>query len=323
LPSARIGVAGSTGERCASSSYARPLGYTEYLAWLRQVLPEAESQEEPVAEAASAEGKQLSGLELLRKISEAARPKNAMRYAARGVPAPSKEDLALAEQSLWGEGKPGEVLASRFSVDLKRSQLQCLRPGEWLNDEVINFYFKLLQERTRRPEAPRRCWFTNSFFWPKLSGKGHAEYNFKEVRRWTTKAKVDIFDQDYVIFPMNIGETHWALGAIDFRERGFRYFDSMFSRPHSNFVPFLRKYLSDEHKAKKGGKALEGIDGWELIKPENPLPKQRNGYDCGVFTCSFAEWFSQGLALDFSQDDMPNLRLRLAARVVRADENWD
>ena len=42
------------------------------------------------------------------------------------------------------------------------------------------------------------------------------------------KAKIDIFELDYVIFPMNIGETHWAMGAIDLKDKGFRYFDSMF-----------------------------------------------------------------------------------------------
>ena len=26
---------------------------------------------------------------------------------------------------------------------------------------------------------------------------------------------------DYVIFPMNIAETHWSMGAIDMREKGF------------------------------------------------------------------------------------------------------
>jgi Ulp1 family protease len=55
------------------------------------------------------------------------------------------------------------------------------------------------------------------------------EYSYKDVRRWTVKAKIDIFQLDYVIFPMNIGETHWAMGAIDLKDKGFRYFDSMFS----------------------------------------------------------------------------------------------
>ena len=49
------------------------------------------------------------------------------------------------------------------------------------------------------------------------------------MRRWTIKAKIDVFEMDYIIFPMNIAETHWAMGAIDLKEKGFRYFDSMFS----------------------------------------------------------------------------------------------
>merc|ERR1712083_663080 len=111
------------------------------------------------------------------------------------------------------------------------------------------------------------------------------------------------FALDYVIFPMNIGEMHWAMGAIDFKERGFRYFDSMISRPHPNFVPFLRHYLCDEHKAKKSA-PLADADAWDLLAMDPPVPQQSNGYDCGVFTCFFADYFSAGRKLEFSQDDM-------------------
>jgi len=234
----------------------------------------------------------------------------------------TEEEKELAERSLWGEGRGDEILASRFSVDLTRRQLECLRPGEWLNDEVINFYFKLLQERTKAIKASPQVWFANSFFWGKLAGPGAKEYNYKEVRRWTIKAKVDIFALDYVIFPMNIGETHWAMGAIDIKAKGFRYFDSMTDRPNKNFVPFLQRYVADEHKAKKSA-PLQGAEDWNLIPAEPPAPQQRNGYDCGVFTCMFADRFSAGKPLDFDQDDMPELRQRLAARVVKADENWE
>merc|ERR1740121_1922974 len=111
------------------------------------------------------------------------------------------------------------------------------------------------------------------------------------------------------------------MGAIDIRQKGFLYCDSMFSKPHPNFVPFLRQYLDDEHKAKKGG-PLDGIQEWDLLEPDAPIPKQKNGYDCGVFTCNFAESFSAAVfcGFGFTQDDMPALRQRLAARVMKADE---
>ncbi|CAK0889958.1 unnamed protein product [Prorocentrum cordatum] len=290
------------------------LGYLEYLAWLQRVMPES------MLDSADAEAEQPptepheSGLELLRRLNAAARPKRPLR-----VPELTPEELELAERGLSG-GPGGEVVASRFKVDVTRRQLECLRPGEWLNDEVINFYFQLLQERAKVGDK-LTCWMPNSFFWPNLSGKDNKNYSYAGVRRWTIKQKVDIFSLQRVIFPMNICDTHWAMGAIDLRDKGFRYFDSMFSKPHPNFVPFLRRYLEDEHKAKKGG-PLSGIEDWQLLEPDAPIPKQKNGYDCGVFTCNFAEFFSAGRAFAFTQEDMPNLRQRLAARVMKADENW-
>jgi len=39
------------------------------------------------------------------------------------------------------------------TYDIPRSKVQCLRAGEWLNDEAINFYMLLLQVRRQRPEC--------------------------------------------------------------------------------------------------------------------------------------------------------------------------
>jgi len=296
-------------------SRSDPLGYLEYQAWLQRLEPDSYAAVDSEAEDEALKG--LSGLELFKKMFPS--PKK------EGVAPLSAEERQVAEEALHGPGRADEILASRFSVDLTRGQLQCLMPRTWLNDEVINFYCKLLQERSNASKSGPSCWFANSFFWNKLSGgpaKGNDEYNYKEVRRWTVKAKVDIFALDFVIFPMNIGESHWALGAIDMKAKGFRYFDSMTTRPHRNFVPFLRRYLGDEHKQRKGG-PLEGLDDWSLLTIEPPPPQQNNCYDCGVFTCFFADRISAGRPLDFCQDDMPDLRLRVCARVVKADENWD
>lgn len=289
------------------------LGYLEYQDWLLKAVPE---QLRGSAEGEEAD-ERLSGLELMRKLFPPTK--------RAGVAKLTPEERQVAEECLYGAGRHDDVLATRFSVELTRGQLQCLLPRTWLNDEVINFYFKLLQERSNKAEHGRRCWFANSFFWNKLSGgpnKQNNDYNYKDVRRWTIKAKVDVFALDYVLFPMNIGEMHWALGAIDLRAKGFRYFDSFISKPHPNFVPFLQRYLGDEHKSKKGG-PMEGLDKWRLLDMEPPVPQQNNSYDCGVFTCFFADRFSSGRPLDFDQDDMPDLRVRLASRVVKADENWD
>merc|ERR1719350_101832 len=102
------------------------------------------------------------------------------------------------------------------------------------------------------------------------------------------------------------------MGAIDFKVKGFRYLDSMFSKPAPTFVDFLRRYICDEHKTKKG-KELVGVESWDLVPMVPPVPQQLNHHDCGVFTSFFADSFSAGKQPEFTQADMPNLRRRLAA----------
>jgi len=234
----------------------------------------------------------------------------------------TQEEKRLSKEGLWGDGHTSDVLASRFSVKLTRGQLACLRPGGWLNDEVINFYFKLLQERCKRIPGMHKCWLPNSFFWPMLCGRQCMKYSYNEVKRWSMRAKVDVFKKDYVLFPMNVNGMHWAVGVIDFKDRGFRYLDSMFGSPHPNFAKFLRHYINDEHRSRHGT-PLEGIGSWDMLVEPMGVPQQRNGYDCGVFTCAFAEYLASGRPLLFGQADMPMLRRRLAARIMRADEMWE
>lgn len=295
-------------------------GFQEYRVLLQNVVAEADGRTaEPHPE--KDEGAASVATDLLERLRAVPRPERPR------VPPLSTEERDLYERHVCGSGDAGEVLASRFNIDLTRSTLQCMAPQGWLNDEVLNFYCKLLQERNTKQVdvgAPR-CWFTNSFFWNKLSGgpaKENAEYNYAEVRRWTTRASVDIFALDCVVFPMNVGEMHWALGVIDLRDKGFRYFDSMSSRPHHNFVPFLRRYLSDEYASKKGGAVLEDVEAWDRLPEAACIPQQRNYWDCGVFTCFFADAFAAGRPFHFDQDDMPDLRVRLAARLVKAEETW-
>jgi Ulp1 family protease len=230
----------------------------------------------------------------------------------------SREDRKTSESCLDDGGDPDEVLVSGFNVQLTRRQLACLKPGQWLNDEVINFYCKLLEEDCKQMENYADCWFPNSFFWQKLSGSECNNYCYKDVERWTTKAKIDIFRLDYVIFPMHIGGSHWALGAIDFQDKGFRYLDSLHPRPHQNFVLYLRRYLQDEYRAKTGD-LLQGADAWDLITLDKPCPRQNNENDCGVFVCLFAECLSSGRDMLFDQDDIPDARIRLVAGLMRGN----
>mmetsp|Transcript_7482 Transcript_7482/g.13422 ORF Transcript_7482/g.13422 Transcript_7482/m.13422 type:complete len:425 (-) Transcript_7482:221-1495(-) len=282
----------------------QPLSYKEYLEWLQESSAEME--------AAEPDATGLSGLKYLRFLAGPPPPPRFMSPL-------TEEEREIAGRGL-DDGDPSEVLVDRFSVKVTRQQLACLNPATWLNDEVVNFYCKLLQERCDQAAGKvPSCWLPNTFFWPKLSGEGTRTYSYKDVKRWTIRAKVDIFEKDYVIFPINVNSMHWTCGAINLRDKCFHYLDSMDQSPPSTFVPFLRRYLDDEHKSRRGA-PLAGVDEWGLVHVD--VPQQENGYDCGVFTCCFAECLSSDRQFSFDQSDIAGMRLRLAARIITGDSQW-
>jgi len=121
---------------------------------------------------------------------------------------------------------------------------------------------------------------------------------------------------DRIIIPIHLG-NHWCLAVINIQDRlarlhllqvlfclylrsccrRFEYYDSLGS-PNPTCLKRLRQYLQDEAQDKKGIK-LDLLD-WTDYQPRE-IPMQRNGYDCGVFACKFAECIASGRPFYFSQ----------------------
>jgi Ulp1 family protease len=48
------------------------------------------------------------------------------------------------------------------------------------------------------------------------------------------------------------------------------------------------------------------------------VPQQTNGFDCGVFCITYADFLTEGFSLaEFSQNDMPLLRRKLGANILQ------
>ncbi|KAH7324072.1 hypothetical protein BKA65DRAFT_406693, partial [Rhexocercosporidium sp. MPI-PUGE-AT-0058] len=103
---------------------------------------------------------------------------------------------------------------NKASVDMQ--DIQRLDEGEFLNDNLIVFYLRWLEDRLGRnnPELASRIYFTNTFFYERLTtnikGKSGG-INYEAVERWT--AKIDLLKYDYIVVPVN--ETvHWYVAII-------------------------------------------------------------------------------------------------------------
>ena len=177
------------------------------------------------------------------------------------------------------------VVASMTGAQVEAHDMAKLRPGKWLNDEVINFYGQLLMQRSSQAEASD-CWrihVFSSFFWQNLTTRGYAG-----VRRWSRR--VDLFTKDLILLPINVGQAHWVCAAINLRLRRFEYYDSM-GIPSPGVFATLRAYISDEMRDKK---QLEiDLSDWTDYFAGETSPQQQNGYDCGVFAVQTLEQLSR------------------------------
>lgn len=95
------------------------------------------------------------------------------------------------------------------------SDLERLDEGEFLNDNLISFYLRYLEQRLEeeRPEVAKRVYFFNTFFFATLTNthKGRKRFNYEGVQKWTRS--VDLFTYDYIIVPIN-EQAHWYLAII-------------------------------------------------------------------------------------------------------------
>lgn len=74
------------------------------------------------------------------------------------------------------------MVAEGFNVSVLKKDIQTLRPGEWLNDEVINFYGNLIMARSKESTTLPKVHVFSTFFYKTLSENG-----YDKVRRWTKK----------------------------------------------------------------------------------------------------------------------------------------
>ncbi|KAF7459003.1 Ulp1 protease family, C-terminal catalytic domain-containing protein [Cryptosporidium felis] len=233
------------------------------------------------------------------------------------------KDLEKARSYLYNTKNMELVVAfnKKSNIELNVRLIQCLRPQKWLNDELINFYFSMLQERNDRRSSSSKLkfkvWHWNTFFYSKLANgeAGGSGYCYKNVSRWTQRKKIDLFDYDLILIPININNVHWTLGAVNLKLGYIQYFDSLGGsfqdhigcrKMSDSFYENLNRYIQDEHLDKRKSEFPKKLEHFRIFK--EPVPQQNNGSDCGVFTCMFAECLSDNRSFDFDPERIDEIR---------------
>ena len=121
------------------------------------------------------------------------------REMARNLMRPlTPEERTVVTNATEDIGPLTEILAKHDSDSVQRGRMQTLRPGKWLNDEVINYFLKICLARRNKKmctrDTGRRCLhFFNSFFVQNMFDEKNNDlnmrggYNYEEVKSWSKK----------------------------------------------------------------------------------------------------------------------------------------
>lgn len=214
-------------------------------------------------------------------------------------PVPKKRTI---EQVLLIRPKDKMVVNGRISVH----DLLSLQGSSWLNDSIINYY---LEMQSQPQHTDIYCF--NTFFIPKLASSG-----YMGVKRWVRN--VDLYSRKLIIWPVHVGTSHWCLAVAEMTSKTLWFFDSLYSTGE-RFLKLLNGFLM-QSKMEKHPQAETPL--FKLRCHPN-VPKQANGYDCGVFTISFArdiinqkKFPVENVKFSFSQADMSNIRRRITQEII-------
>lgn len=150
-------------------------------------------------------------------------------------PLSSEEEIFV--KNIYYSGEENEEIMKKFNIILTRQHLRLFRGLRWLNDELINVWFRMLQNA-----SGSKVYCKNTFFMEKLSSN-FTGYDFQCVKRWTKD--IDFFSFERILIPCHL-PLHWTVAMIDFESKSIHYYDSMSNEAMGKtIVGLLKKYIED------------------------------------------------------------------------------
>lgn len=204
------------------------------------------------------------------------------------------------------------------SIQLNRGDLFCLRRGQCLNDNIINYFLNAHIKSIASADQQEQFFIFDTFMMQKMnpslqqpSIKGR-DYSLSIQRANEMREKIirfvvknDILSKKILLIPVN-SYKHWSLVAIvgpiyQITDQSPRLicFDSASRQCASKYRRLLEQTLKEFLLAMNSSLSISAI---ERIKLEvATVAKQPNDFDCGLYVLENAEFFLR-LALDHGLD---------------------
>lgn len=212
----------------------------------------------------------------------------------------------IASKSLY------TVIKEKFKIKIKRYEMELLNweKIEWLNDNLVNFYMKMITERSANDKSLPKTYAFETFFMEKLKNN-----EFERLKIETNK--IDIFEYEKLLVPIHKG-NHWCLMIINMNIKLIQHYDSN-GGSNGGLQEKMREYLCKEYLFRK----KKWLDLKEWSSPSDiwdvKSPSQENGSDCGVFVCTYADMESLHLPIIFDQSEVTFLRQKMMCEIYAGE----
>jgi ASC-1-like (ASCH) protein len=114
----------------------------------------------------------------------------------------SDAEVCLTTRALATGG--ASIVNTRSGIDISCQKLRCLTGTTWLNDEVINYFFKLIEKRSYQPLAPKRIKVLSTFFYTQMTEHGYS-YIETNGRTGLNNYLGHVFEGiDLLMFPVHV-----------------------------------------------------------------------------------------------------------------------
>ena len=194
-----------------------------------------------------------------------------------------------------------------------------LKPNQRLNDEVINFFFQLMQQKFEN------SLFFNTYFYQILTNPNETGYNFNKVRKWNRSVdKTSVFEMKQLFIPCNITYNHWTCVVVTLEHKTIDYYDSLRNDMNSTVSNKIQMYLNDlkqEILLNEDHKNHE-VQQWTLrnnFSHNGSVPLQNNATDCGVYMCVYVYCIAHNIPFHFDYDDIATLRERITFSIMKCN----
>ena len=229
----------------------------------------------------------------------------------------TQKDELENELQMYEEDDVGFRTSSGQTV--KRSSMNTLKPEGELNDEIINYFFSLLErESNENVMFKDKYVFLSTFFIPTLIDEKD-EYCFDNIKNWRFRKRIgDLFCQDKVlIIPCHVNGNHWTCAVICITDKKIYYLDPLIVRSMTKIPRYLMQYLEDEWNEFPRKTKFNRLE-WNVVQPGNSkIPRQTNNHDCGVYVCMYAYYISQQKSIKFLSSDINIIRQRITYSITK------